>query len=385
MSRRKERSKTLFSGGIRKSQSLCVLPAGASIGGITIRAAPLEASETALDEGRGHSRKLRALSIASESSDAASSVSSDSSLHYITKTMKNNDVFEGYVHKTTNKREGFGLYIFSNGDKYQGFWKDGLFHDNGWFKWSNGDYYVGQFHMGKMTGEGIKNNTEEGSSIKGCFLNAKAHGFCTKQHSNSDSYEGYYEDDKRQGYGEYVWTAACQRYCGAWKCDEMHGVGMKVSTLEVASEADRMRLSLLSGHDDTLIYRGDFRRNSRHGQGLAVGWDGSRYAGEMAHDLRHGWGSYTSDDGLHSYDGEFSRGHRSGFGTLHFESALEEAPPLHQWSIASQRVEKLLALYGGFYSGDFAGGQVHGRGVLRLNNGHTLVGEFSRGVLVSQL
>ena len=42
-------------------------------------------------------------------------------------------------------REGVGSLTYSDGDKYEGKWKDGQKNGQGTYTWSNGDKYVGEY------------------------------------------------------------------------------------------------------------------------------------------------------------------------------------------------------------------------------------------------
>ncbi len=46
------------------------------------------------------------------------------------KTLENGDKYEGYV-DDDGVMQGSGTYMFSNGNRYEGSWKDNKFHDKG--------------------------------------------------------------------------------------------------------------------------------------------------------------------------------------------------------------------------------------------------------------
>jgi len=74
-------------------------------------------------------------------------------------------------------------------------------------------------------------------------------------------FEGTYEYDKKQGYGEFHWA---------------------------------------SGNS----YKGDFKDDERHGLGTMVWTDGSTYEGAWERGVQHGYGNMTFDDGT-SKEGYF--------------------------------------------------------------------------------
>ena len=48
------------------------------------------------------------------------------------------------------KKHGQGTYIWSNGEKYEGEWKDGLIHGQGTYNWSYGKKYEGEEERERM-------------------------------------------------------------------------------------------------------------------------------------------------------------------------------------------------------------------------------------------
>ena len=46
------------------------------------------------------------------------------------------------------------IFIPNEGDKYEGYWKDGMLHGNGTYTWAVGHKYVGGWKNGKMHGNG---------------------------------------------------------------------------------------------------------------------------------------------------------------------------------------------------------------------------------------
>src|SRR5690606_13006668 len=94
-----------------------------------------------------------------------------------------------------------GKIIYSNGDIYEGEFKNNLIHGRGIFKWDNGDIYEGDFKRGKKDG-------------KGEFL-----------WINGDSYRGDFKDDKREGIGVFKSRLNNIEYSGEFKDNKFHGKG----------------------------------------------------------------------------------------------------------------------------------------------------------------
>lgn len=77
---------------------------------------------------------------------------------------------------------GYGKISFTNGDVYEGEFKDDKMNGQGRYTWHNGDIYEGEWKDGKMNGYG-----------KYIF-------------ANGDVYEGERKDGKRNGQGRYTWA-----------------------------------------------------------------------------------------------------------------------------------------------------------------------------------
>lgn len=55
----------------------------------------------------------------------------------------------------SNKKDGLGIQLYPDGGKYEGMFKDGLFHGRGKMTQANGDVYLGQWIADKATGNGL--------------------------------------------------------------------------------------------------------------------------------------------------------------------------------------------------------------------------------------
>ena len=49
---------------------------------------------------------------------------------------------------------GAGKYLFDNGDKFNGYWANGIRNDYGRYDWKNGDFYLGDFRNDMIEGKG---------------------------------------------------------------------------------------------------------------------------------------------------------------------------------------------------------------------------------------
>ena len=98
-------------------------------------------------------------------------------------------------------REGVGSLTYSDGDKYEGKWKDGKKHGQGTFTWSNGNKYVGEFKNGTQNGLG------------------------SLTYPDGSKYVGEYKDGKLNGQGTFTLSDG-RKYVGEWKNKEKwNGIG----------------------------------------------------------------------------------------------------------------------------------------------------------------
>ena len=168
----------------------------------------------------------------------------------------NGDSYVGEV-DGNGLKSGHGILKRTNGNVYDGEFKDDRRHGKGKLTWAagtmhGGDIYEGEYKEGLMNGKGKLTFT------------------------NGDIYEGEFKDGKRHVRGKYTWA-------------------------------------------DGDVYDGEFKDGKRHGQGKFTWADGSvnegdMYEGEYKNDRKHGRGKLTSADGSVVYDGMWFEGKRDEFG-----------------------------------------------------------------------
>ncbi len=96
-----------------------------------------------------------------------------------------------------NKANGKGMGHYASGSIYLGEWKDNLKQDSkGYYKWSNGDWYEGDFSQDKRTGKG------------------------SYHWANGEKYEGEWLNDKRSGKGTLYDKDNKIIFDGIWSNDE---------------------------------------------------------------------------------------------------------------------------------------------------------------------
>eukprot|EP00941_MAST-03F_sp_MAST-3F-sp1_P000215 g215.t1 len=99
-------------------------------------------------------------------------------------------------------------------------------------------------------------------------------------------------------------------------------------------------------------YRGQYRKNLRHGQGTYVYSNPFfSYSGDWVDGVKHGQGRFLMGSEENCYEGEFKDGEITGFGKRKWDN-------------------------GNTYEGNFLNGTLHGRGVFRKWDGEKYDGEF---------
>ena len=85
----------------------------------------------------------------------------------------NGDVYEGEW--KNGKRCGKGKYIYAQGDLYEGEWQDNQRHGRGKMVYANGIIYEGEWKEGRYDGNG-KFTAPDGAVMQGAFFQGNANG-----------------------------------------------------------------------------------------------------------------------------------------------------------------------------------------------------------------
>lgn len=94
----------------------------------------------------------------------------------------------------------YGEITSSNGARYVGEFKDGIYSGEGALFFANGAKYSGEFSNGKFNGKGML-TTPKGTIYFGDFKDGKPHGFGTAVNSNGEKLVGEFKDGKPSGQG----------------------------------------------------------------------------------------------------------------------------------------------------------------------------------------
>ena len=86
--------------------------------------------------------------------------------------------------------------------------------------------------------------------------------------ANYDQYEGMFNSNKKEGYGEYLFNIGCI-FKGNWKNDMFEGKGEFIDP-------------------NNYRYEGNFDKGRKHGYGILIYANGDEYRGEFRNDEKCG-------------------------------------------------------------------------------------------------
>lgn len=256
-----------------------------------------------------------------------------------------------------------------------GVWKNGTIDGEGKAVYTNGEVYEGEFKAGLRDGTGTlysadglvlydgdqRDNVEEGTGInyfcngkewyEGDFKAGQREGDNVYYWKNGNRYEGKWEDDVRNGIGEFIsadgtrtaqiwledefvtnlilnaesWTDMDGTvYTGKKENDEIEGYGRVVY-----NNRDIFVGQLKKGNRDGngicyfKSYYGEWQNGKKTGTGVFSASDGSCYFGEYRDDEKSGYGVKYYPDGSR-YEVEWQNDKRNGTGTLYYADGTKK-------------------------------------------------------------
>lgn len=130
----------------------------------------------------------------------------------------------------------------------------------------------------------------------------KKHGYGIKIYDNKDKYEGYWENDLRNGKGTY-WLCIGKNkyrklYSGDWKNNQKEGNGIYF-------------------YKDGSCYDGEWKNSKRDGKGLMIYANQDFYEGQWKEDLKDGYGVLEKKNG-DKYYGHWKNGMKEGQGYYYY-------------------------------------------------------------------
>ena len=123
---------------------------------------------------------------------------------------------------------GHGKFTWSDGEVYEGEFKDCNRHGQGKMTYADGAVYEGAWEHGERHGQG-KLTDADGDVYEGAWENGWCHGQGKYTYVNGEVYEGAWKKGKRHGDGKYTHPSGAA-YEGAWKNGKRHGQGKYTDT-----------------------------------------------------------------------------------------------------------------------------------------------------------
>jgi len=225
---------------------------------------------------------------------------------------------------------GYKKHTYSNGDVYEGDFKNDFPHGKGKMTYTNGTVYEGDW---VYTGEGSNRHgkgkwTENGNVYEGDFVKGKFHGKGKLTFASGNVYEGDWVGGLIQGKGIFT-----------------DGDDGKVyeAIFENGKPSKLIREISSSSTPEIVEFTFD---------------NGDKYEGEVANGSMHGKGKYTYAENGAVYEGDFVNSRQTGKGKYTFPSGV-------------------------FYEGDFVDGNFHGKGKVTDTDGNILdEGNFKDGEFI---
>lgn len=151
--------------------------------------------------------------------------------NYNTITKLSSNLYFGEINEANSLRDGYGRLSLENGDKYEGYWRNGVMNGQGVYIWKKKAWYKGDFLNGAIHGKGVK-KFPDGGVYEGGFNLGKMHGFGKMTFANGDAYEGNWASDLMSGFGKYYWNKCGDTFEGSFRNDARETGVLKLHTGE---------------------------------------------------------------------------------------------------------------------------------------------------------
>ena len=356
---------------------------------------------------------------------------------------KHNDGSSYVGEYMTGKKHGYGVCTFSDGAVYDGEWRNGVMTGPATYTYADGMIFRGQFKDNKKCGKGVYLYPDD-SFYQGELINGvHKHGMVIDEPIDGCHYVGCLDNGDRHGLGIYFYPGGATA-TGRFGNSLFNESTEQITHIESESqnegpeycertvdgtetryfEMNRVRggFSLqdsLDGDDFSWvstrdIYKGEWKRNCRHGRGEFIKRDDYKYTGEYFEDMRHGEGEivyfhppegtstastatplFIMNDNdsdimndsyverlswaVASYMGEWKDDKEDGQGMkVYVNGSMYEGEFMagieHGKGVFKDTVN------GSVYDGDWVQGKRHGQATFRLKDGQTYVGEYRNDV-----
>jgi hypothetical protein len=220
---------------------------------------------------------------------------------------------------------GTGTMTYTNGDVYNGNWKDHKKHGTGIMNYNNYDVYDGNWKHDTKDGTGIMNYAN-GDVYNGKWKRDIKNGTGTMTYADNVVYIGNWENDKRHDRGKIIFRNG-DYIDGIWEDDNpLNGLifSPKNNIIGYINNGNSYE-GQLNNHKKTGIgimnyangdvYDGNWKNDNKHGKGIMNYANGDVYDGNWGKNKKHGKGimNYANGD---VYDGNWGKNKKQGRGIM---------------------------------------------------------------------
>lgn len=192
--------------------------------------------------------------------------------------------------------DDYGVKVWQNGERYEGWFKNGMRDGYGYMKYEDGNKYIGDWSENLRYGHGVLIYFDHSSKIK---------------------YVGEWKANTIQGYGS-LHLKGGDFQTGYWNKNQFKSVEKQ----DICLDGDCRNGWGTYSYPDGSLYIGEFKNNKREGQGTLIYRRGTKYKGSHANNTRNGFGVYYYPNG-NKYEGGWKNNRKSGEARMFTEGHLE--------------------------------------------------------------
>ncbi len=217
---------------------------------------------------------------------------------------------------------GYGIYTWDTGERYEGYWKNGMRNGQGTNWFSNGAEYTGNWKDDKKNGIGTYKYHPESQyeSYSGNYISDKMTGYGIFKYRNGQKYIGELYNNYFHGKGTMYYADGTVK-SGIWEYDKLITSNKKSSGCISGNCTDGFGTYVTKKGDK---YIGTFKNGYYSGSGTYTFASGDVYEGEFLNGTYNGQGTYTFASGT-KYVGEFSNGTYNGIGTVYYSNGTTKS------------------------------------------------------------
>ncbi|OMJ82628.1 hypothetical protein SteCoe_16608 [Stentor coeruleus] len=167
-------------------------------------------------------------------------------------------------------------------------------------------------------------------------------------------------------------------FTGEWSLENhRHGFGIQIWNDGSKYEGE-WRMDKANGcgrliHADGDVYEGRWKDDKAHGYGVYIHTDGARYEGNWENDKQHGQGAETWTDGAR-YEGSYKNGKKEGRGKFSWADGS-----MYEGEFYDNNIDG-VGVYvwgdGRRYEGQWKANKMHGQGIFSWSDGRSYSGEY---------